>query len=84
MWERLTGRRILEDTDTLLDRSIAGIQISSPRVCVDCVGDLVVAGLVEASQIVPHFRNIRVESDGTRVSVESISILVDLEVKHAD
>jgi hypothetical protein len=84
-WERRVGRSGgLEHAETLLDGGISGVELGGARVGVDRVGDLVVARLVETSQVVPHLADVRVESDCARVGVERVTILVDLVVEHAD
>jgi len=75
---------IPQELKSLSDRSITGIQLSGTSVCVDGVGDLIVAAFVETSEVKPHFGNIGVDADGTRVRVESVAELVDLEVQDTD
>ena len=38
----------------------------------------------QCSEIVPNFRNVRVEADGTRVRIECVTVLVDLVVQDSD
>lgn len=38
----------------------------------------------QCSQVVPHFRNVGIEADGTRVCVEGVAVLINLVVQHAD
>lgn len=38
----------------------------------------------QSTQVVPDFRNVRVQSNSSRVSVESITVLVDLVVEHTN
>jgi hypothetical protein len=75
---------VLQDVQPLLDGRVGRVQIRRSGVRVYSIGDLVVARLVQTSEVVPHFRDIRVESDRTRVSVERIPVLVDLVVQHTD
>lgn len=63
---------------------IAWVELRSPAVGIESIADLVVAGFVESAQVVPHLRDVWIKSDCTRVCVESITVLVDLVVKHTD
>lgn len=38
----------------------------------------------QSAEIVPHFGDVRVEADGTRVGIQGITILVDLVVQHTN
>ena len=38
----------------------------------------------QSAQVIPHFRNVRIQADSTRVSIKRIPILVDLVVKDTD
>lgn len=38
----------------------------------------------QSTQVVPDFRNVGVQSNSSRVSVESITVLVDLVVEHTN
>lgn len=83
--ERLICRAgILKHAETLFDALVCRIELCRPRVRIDRIGDLVVARLVQASQVVPDLADIRVKADRARVRVESISVLVDLVVEHTD
>lgn len=81
---RLIGKTIggltLKQCQTCLDVDIGGIEISSPGVCVECIACLVVARLVKRAKVVPNLRDIGVKSDGARVCVKRIAVLVDLVV----
>jgi hypothetical protein len=63
---------------------VTWIELARPGIGVDGIGNLIVAALVEAAQIEPHFGDIGVDADGTRISVQGIAELVDLEVENAD
>jgi len=76
--------RSLEQLKPLSNGNIAGIQFACAGVGVNGVGDLIVATFVEASEIEPDFRDIRVYSDRTRISVKGVTELVDLEVENAN
>jgi hypothetical protein len=81
---KTVGRLSLEQSKTRLDVNVGGIKVSSPRVCVESVASLVVAGLVERTKVIPNLRNVRVEADGTRVRVKRVAVLVDLVVEHTN
>lgn len=76
--------KVPEQAQPRLDRWVLRVEIESSSVRVDGIGDLVVARLVEGSQVEPDFRDVRIESNRTRVRVESVSVLVDLEVEDSD
>ena len=63
---------------------VGWIQVRSSGVCVERVTSLVVARLVEGAKVVPDLGDVGVQADGTRVSVECISVLIYLVVEHAD
>jgi hypothetical protein len=75
---------VLKDSQSLLDRRVGRVEICRTDVRVDCVGDLVVARLVQTPKVEPHLGNVPVQSDRSRVRVERVSVLVDLEVEHTD
>lgn len=65
-------------------RRVLVVEGQRSLVGVDSVGELVVAGLVEGAEVVPHFGEVRVGADGSGVGVEGVVVLVDLVVEHAD
>lgn len=73
-----------QELQSALDVRVVGIQLGSTLVRVKGVGNLVVTRFIQSTQIIPDLRDERVEADGTRISIERISILVDLVVKHTD
>jgi hypothetical protein len=73
-----------ENVKSIRDRRVIGIKLRSTSVSINGIADLVVARLVQASQIIPNLRDVRVNSDSTRISVECITVLVDLEIENAD
>jgi hypothetical protein len=74
----------LEQRQTGLDVNVSWVQLSSSRVGVESVVGLVVAGLVQGTEIVPNLWDVGVEADSPRVSIESIAVLVDLVVQDTD
>ena len=68
---------------SLGDGAISGVELCSPRVSVDGIPYLVVAALIEATEIKPDFRDVRVDVDSLRVS-QSIVILSNLEIQDAN
>lgn len=38
----------------------------------------------QSTQIVPHFRNVRVQANSTRVSIQSITVLIDLIIQNTN
>lgn len=53
-------------------------------ISIDGVVDLIVARFVQTTEIEPNFRDEGVEPDRSRIRVQSVSVLVDLVVEHAD
>lgn len=64
--------------------NIGGIKIRCALIGVECVSCLVVARLVQSSQVVPNLRDVGVQADSTRVRVKRITVLVDLVIQHAN
>jgi hypothetical protein len=50
----------LQKLQTSLDVNIAGIEVCGASVGIQGIGDLVVARLVQSTQIVPNLRNVRI------------------------
>jgi hypothetical protein len=69
---------------SLGDGAVSGVELCSPCVSVDGIPYLVVAALIEATEIKPDFRDVRVDADSSRVSVQSIAILINLEIQDAN
>jgi hypothetical protein len=63
---------------------VARVELASTGVGINGVRDLVVATLVEAAEIEPYFRNVRVDPDSARICVQCIPELIDLEIQDAD
>ena len=74
----------LQQPQPLCDRPIRRIQLGSSSIRIDRIRDLVVAALVERAKVEPDFRNVRIDSDRTRVGVQRIPELVDLEIEDAN
>jgi hypothetical protein len=72
---------ILQKLQTLCNGNIAGLKLCCTGICVDGVRDLIVAAFV---QIKPDFGDIGIDADSTRISINTITILVDLEIEDAD
>jgi hypothetical protein len=69
---------------TSLDVNIARIKVCGASVCIESIGDLVVARFIQGTQVVPNFRNVRIQADRTRVGIERIAVLVDLVVENTN
>src|SRR5713101_5629778 len=66
------------------DHSVRRVEFFCSEIRIDGVLQLTVAALVQGTKVEPHFRNVWVESNGACVSVESVFVLVDLEVEDAN
>ena len=94
------SRTRAKQLQTGLNVRVSRVKLSRTLIGVQCIRDLVVAGLIlpkvsdahqtrnkvayQCSQIIPHFRDVWVQSDGTRVRIQGIPILVDLVVKDSN
>lgn len=74
----------MQQLEAVLDGIVGRIQLGRTRVRVNGVGDLIVARLVEAAQVVPNLPDVGVEADGTRVGIQGVTVLVDLEVENTN
>jgi len=63
---------------------VARIEFASTRVRINGVRDLIVATLIQAAEIKPHLGNVWVDSDGTRICVQGVAELINLEIEHSD
>jgi hypothetical protein len=68
----------------LYDGNVTGIELCYTSVCINGVSDLVVAALIQASKVKTDFGDVRVDADGTRVSVEGVTVLTDLKIEYVD
>lgn len=75
---------VLEKLETGLDVDIRRIEVGSALVGIECIRCLIVARLIESTEIIPHLRNVGVEPDSTRVGIKRIAVLVDLVVEHTN
>lgn len=79
-----TRKLALEQLQACLDMDVCGIKIGSASIGVESIGNLVVAGFVQSTEIIPNFRDVRVQTDSPRVGVQGITVLVDLVVEYTD
>lgn len=75
---------VLEQLKTRLDVYVGGIQIGCTLVGIQRIGRLVVARFVQCSKVVPNLTDVWIESNGARVRIERVTVLIDLVVKHTD
>lgn len=68
----------------VLNALVGRIQLRRSLIGIKSIVRLVVARLVESSQVVPNLGNVRVEANSTGVGVQGIAVLVDAVVKNAD
>lgn len=66
------------------DDRIGGVELQGALVGVDSVRHLIVARLVERSEVEPDFSEVRVNANGAGVSVESVVELIDVVVEYSD
>lgn len=69
---------------TGLDVWIARVQTLSLAVSVQGIADLVVAGFIQGTQVVPDLGDVWVQTDRPRVGIERITVLGDLVVKNTN
>lgn len=58
-----------QELQALGNHVVAGIEFARTGICVNGIGDLVVTAFIETAKVEPHFGDVRVDSDGSRVSV---------------
>lgn len=66
------------------EERIPRIELDSALICIRGVGQLIVTRLVQSAQVLPDLGDERVDADCARVGVESVVILADVEVEHAN
>jgi hypothetical protein len=71
----------LEKLQTSLDVNVGWVEIRSPAVSIESVGNLVVARLIQRTQIIPDLGDVWIQANGTRVSIKRIAVLIDLVVE---
>lgn len=49
---------------------VVAIKLSGTLVGVDSIWHLIVTGLIQSAEIVPNFRDVRVDANGTRIGVQ--------------
>jgi hypothetical protein len=74
----------LEQLQASLDVDIGRVKICGASVGVKRIGDLIVARFVQCAQIVPNLGDVGVQTDGTGVGIEGVTVLVDLVVEDTD
>lgn len=79
------ARLVFSDfSETLTDDLVCWIELESALVSVDSIRHLVVARFVESTEIEPNFGEVRVDSNRSRVGVESIMELIDIVVENSN
>jgi hypothetical protein len=78
------GLYISKQIEPLGDMRVARIQLCSPSIGVNGIGDLVVAAFIKRAKIEPDFGDIRVDPNGARVSVQGIAELIDVVIEDAN
>jgi len=81
---RVVSAAVTKELEPGLDMYVVGVKLSSPLIGVQSVVDLVIARLVQSAEVVPDLRYEGIETDGARVGVQSIPILVDLVIEDTD
>ena len=75
---------ISKKVQSCFDMCIAWIELRSTLIRIKRVGCLIIATLIQCTEVVPYFRDIRVESDSPRVCIKCVAVLIDLIVEHAN
>jgi len=73
-----------EKLKALCDGKIVGVEFCSTSISVDGIRNLIVAALVETTEIKPDFGDVGIDTDSTRVGVERISKLIDLKIENTN
>jgi hypothetical protein len=75
---------VFQEFKALLDVRVVWIELGCAAIGVNGITDLVVATLIEGAEIEPNFGDVRINPDCPRVGVQGITVLIDLEIEHAD
>lgn len=78
------GLDVAQEVEALGDMRITGVELGSACVSVDSIRDLVVATLVQRTQIEPDFGDVGIDSDGTGVGIKGVTELVDVVIENTD
>lgn len=78
------GLAIPEQLEPGLDVRVARVELGRSLVGVKRIVDLVVAALIQSAQVIPNLRYEWVQTNGTRIRVQGVSVLVDLIIEHAN
>jgi hypothetical protein len=71
----------LEKLQTGLNVDVGWVEIGGSAVRIKSIGNLVVARLVQGTQIIPDLRDVWVQANRTRVSVKRIAVLINLVIE---
>jgi hypothetical protein len=75
---------VAKQLQTSFDVDVGWIEFGRTLIGVERIVDLVMTGLVQGAEIVPHLGDVGIQTDGARVGVQRIAILIDLVVEHPD
>jgi hypothetical protein len=84
VWYAACGLAVLQELQASFDMHVRRIKIGGTLVCVERIGGLVIARLVQCTKVVPDLRYIWVQTDCSGVCIERITILVDLIIENSD
>lgn len=73
-----------QQSEACFDVDVRRVEIRRSSVGVQCITCLVVTRFVQGTQVVPHLRDVRVETNCTRIRVQRVSVLIDLVVENTD
>jgi hypothetical protein len=68
----------------LFDAFLCGVELEGSFIRIDSISNLVVARLVQTSQVEPYLADVGVQPDSSGIGIKSVSVLVDLVIQNTD
>lgn len=75
---------VLQQLETRGDLRVARIELTCSGISIDGIRNLVVATFIQATKIKPNLRYVWIDADGSRIRVQSVTELIDLEIQNTD
>lgn len=64
-----------QELQSLSNMRVVRVQFTCSLIGIKCILDLIIARLVQCTQIIPHFADVRIKSYSAAVSIQRITIL---------
>ena len=78
LWARGSGQLtshslgVLQEMQMQGDNGVAQVELRSVSICINSIRDLVIAALVQATEVEPDLRDVRVDVDHPRVRIQCV------------